>query len=282
MKDAECVAFLQEVLPRLRMRWAGFRKVRGQVCKRISRRIRELGIPDIGAYRRYLHEHTSEWDMLYRLCRVTISRFYRDRLVFDHLSAEVLPAIAATAQAAVDADVRAWSAGCAGGEEAHTLQIVWRLCVAASVSGAPRLSVIATDIDAHLLERARTGLYPASALGDLPEELAKRAFDKADRGYTIREAFKRNIHFSMQDIREHMPDGSFHLVLCRNLVFTYFDEPLQRELLAKISDRLVPGGFFVIGAHEKLPARTSLRIESHTPPCIFRKDGDSAPRSSSA
>ncbi len=272
MKDSECIAFLQEHLPRLRMRWAGFRKVRGQVCKRIGRRMRDLGIADLGAYQRYLRDHASEWDVLYTLCRVTISRFYRDRRLFDYLRAEVLPAIAGAARARGETVARAWSAGCASGEETYTLHIVWKLCVAPSAPGAPPLHVIATDADAHLLARAQKGLYPASALKDLPEELMLRAFDQTAGGHAIREAFKKNILFAEQDIRKQLPVGSFHLILCRNLVFTYFDEPLQKELLAGIIDRLEPGGFLVIGAHEKLPAHAPRGIELHRAPCIFRKN----------
>ncbi|NIM00264.1 MAG: chemotaxis protein CheR, partial [Acidobacteria bacterium] len=44
-------------------------------------------------------------------------------------------------------------------------------------------------------------------------------------------------------------------VLCRNLVFTYYDEALQRLLLAQLARRLVPGGALVIGIHESLPAQ---------------------------
>ena len=49
MKDADCVQFLQSVCPQLQMRWAGFRKVRRQVCKRIDRRRKELGLVGISA-----------------------------------------------------------------------------------------------------------------------------------------------------------------------------------------------------------------------------------------
>ena len=56
-----------------------------------------------------------------------------------------------------------------------------------------------------------------------------------------------------QDIREQVPDGPFDLVLCRNLVFTYFAPGLQRALLEQIKARLRPSGYLVIGAHETLP-----------------------------
>ena len=62
------------------MRWAGFRKVRRQVCRRIARRMEEVGCADADAYRTHLARHEEEWRVLDGLCRVTISRFYRDRL----------------------------------------------------------------------------------------------------------------------------------------------------------------------------------------------------------
>ena len=51
MKDEACIQFLQWALPQLQLRWQGFRRVRKQVCKRISRRIAELGLVDEMAYR---------------------------------------------------------------------------------------------------------------------------------------------------------------------------------------------------------------------------------------
>jgi len=58
----------------------------------------------------------------------------------------------------------------------------------------------------------------------------------------------------VHDIRSEMPEGPFHLILCRNLAFTYFDEALQREVLARIRDRVVAGGALIIGIHESLPS----------------------------
>ena len=77
-EDQQWVAFLQWALPQLQLRWKGFRKVRSQVCKRIYRRMRSLQISSLDAYRLYLQRHPGEWRVLDTLCRITISRFYRD------------------------------------------------------------------------------------------------------------------------------------------------------------------------------------------------------------
>jgi chemotaxis protein methyltransferase CheR len=82
MRDSDCVAFLQWALPRMQMRWAGYRKVRHQVCKRISRRMQQLEIASTAEYRTFLERSPDEWRELAASCRVTISRFHRDKAVF--------------------------------------------------------------------------------------------------------------------------------------------------------------------------------------------------------
>ncbi|MGZ6649371.1 MAG: CheR family methyltransferase [Solirubrobacteraceae bacterium] len=75
-RDAACVAFLRWALPQMGMRWAGFRKVRRQVSRRVLRRAGELGLPDLAAYRTHLENHPDEWETLDGLACITISRFY--------------------------------------------------------------------------------------------------------------------------------------------------------------------------------------------------------------
>ena len=70
-----------------------------------------------------------------------------------------------------------------------------------------------------------------------------------------------------------MPGESFHVILCRNLVFTYFSEPLQRQVLERLTDRLVPGGFLVIGKHETLPAAWSGLVPCSCGLGYFRAGG---------
>lgn len=132
MKDLECVAFLQWALPQLGLDWRGFRKVRRQVCRRIAARIRALGLADTAAYRERLESDRAEWPALAGLCTIPISRFYRDREVFDCLGAAVLPALAEAARKRGAERLECWSAGCASGEEPYTLALQWRMTLAAS------------------------------------------------------------------------------------------------------------------------------------------------------
>jgi chemotaxis protein methyltransferase CheR len=252
MRDSDCVNFLQWAAPRLRLRWAGLRRVRRQVCKRIARRMRELGLADEAAYRSHLEAHPQEWSRLDAFFRIPISRFHRDRRVFERLREEVLPALAERARSDGDGRVRVWSAGCASGEEPYTLALIWEFSVRPRVPGAS-LHVLATDADEHLLARAWDGVYAASSLVDLPNAWRAQAFRPCDGRFRIEPRFRQSIELRREDIRAVRPEGPFHLILCRNLVFTYFEQPLQCELLPSLVRRLLPGGALVLGLHESLP-----------------------------
>jgi chemotaxis protein methyltransferase CheR len=253
VKDADCIDFLQWALPRLGLRWAGFRKVRRQVCKRISSRIESLGLANGSAYRAYLEGTPGEWAELDGLCRVTISRFYRDRSVFQVLEERVLPSLARSATAAGELTaLRVWSAGCASGEEPYTLRILWDLELAPHFPDLD-LAILATDADPAVLARAKAGRYARSSLKELPEQWRQAAFEPVAGGYCLKTAFHRGVRFGQTDIRTEMPDGSFHLILCRNLAFTYFDQPTQLRVGRALATRLAPGGVLVVGVHERLP-----------------------------
>ncbi len=270
MRDAECVEFLQWALPRMHMRWQGFRKVRGQVCKRIAQRIGELGLPGVEAYCHYLAEQPQEWALLDGLCRVTITRFYRDRLVFDTLTREVLPQLAEAARASGGSVIRCWSIGSASGEEPYTLAILWQEYLAADY---PELcfTVLATEADPHLIARARRACYPLSAVKNLPQNLRAAAFQYTNDEYCLKPHYRGLVQFQQQDIRHPQPAGLFDLILCRNLVFTYFDESLQQECLQRLHSRLGPARWLILGVHEHLPSNQSGVLEISQRLGLYRK-----------
>lgn len=166
--------------------------------------------------------------------------------MFDALAEQVLPALLDAVRLRDEEVLRIWSAGCASGEEPFTLAILLR-------EQGLRGGIVATDADAHLLERARAGVYARSSLKELPPHLRARAFEAKGAAWRLRDAYRTGVRFAQQDIRTTAPSGRFALVLCRNLAFTYFDDRLQAEVLDRIRSRLEPGGLLAVGAHERLP-----------------------------
>ena len=276
MNDRDGVAFLQWCLPRLKLSWPGFRKVRRRVYKRIERRLAELGVPGASAYRSYVESHPDEWPVLDALCRIFISRFYRDRAVFQCLERDVLPELARTAVAAGYRALGAWSIGCAGGEEPYTLAILWHVRWAARFP-ALRLRLVATDVDPGALARAERGCYPPGSVKDLPADLLAEAFAGSGLETCVKREYRSGIVFLRQDVRVEAPEESFHLILCRNVAFTYFDDEVRRRTLRAIEERLLPGGALVIGSGESLPAGASGFEPWSRKLCVYRRSERAAP-----
>ena len=227
--------------------------MRKRVCNRLADRMTELNISDIDAYQHYLAQRPDEWQQLDSLCRVVITRFYRDKLVFAELTERVLPQMASAAMANGRPQIRMWSIGSASGEEPYSLAILWHHHLAPRFPEI-QVSILGTEIDSHLIERAHRACYTQDTLKNMPKELCDAAFSITEDRYCLKLCYQELVEFRQQDIRTTVPDESFDIILCRNLVFTYFDEFQQQMILHRLLGRLLSGGWLVIGVHEVIPA----------------------------
>jgi chemotaxis protein methyltransferase CheR len=90
----------------------------------------------------------------------------------------------------------------------------------------------------------------------------------------------QSIHRSRRRERLHraapgaLPEGPFHLILCPNLAFNYLDEDRQRAVLRGIVERLVAGGYLLLGAGESLPEDVPDLIACCGRPGLWRKRAD--------
>jgi chemotaxis protein methyltransferase CheR len=235
------------------MRWPGFRRVRSQVCKRLQRRIEQLQLKDLFNYRVYLTEHADEWAILDKICQITISRFYRDKMVFSFLGEQVFPYLVNQLEQRQETKLRIWCAGCGAGEEPYTLALLWAMQFHLAHPSI-KLSIVGSDSNPQMMGRAKQAIYPYSAVKNLPSAWRETAFTQHNGQYHLLPEHQQNVKFLCQDLRKELPDGLHDLVLCRNLAFTYFNEALQREVAQRIRDNLIPGGVLMIGVHEALPS----------------------------
>jgi chemotaxis protein methyltransferase CheR len=149
--------------------------------------------------------------------------------------------------------------------------IIWHLSVAQDWP-ALGLKVIATDADETMIERASGACYAGSSLKELPQGWVDRAFVRRGPLFCLAQEFRQAVELVLQDIRQAMPDGPFDLILCRNLVFTYFDEALQRRISDELRQRLQRGGFLVLGSHEALPAGVGGFAHAVPKLAIYRRE----------
>lgn len=255
----------------MNMRWKGFRKVRGQVCKRVRRRQKELGLDDYEGYRSYLQDNPEEWKVVDHMARITISRFFRDRKSWMELGNKLLPQIVHKANAC-KRTVRCWTAGCASGEEPYSFTILWREKILPAFPDAS-LELVATDADSYLLKRARHACYKPGSLKEIPREWKEKAFYRDDSAYCLSDPYHKMAHFYQQDIREEMPEGEFDLIFCKNIVAMYFEKKLAVSIFRKISEKMRQGAFLFLGSHEEFPLDEVRNIKEFDRKLqIYRKD----------
>lgn len=260
MSDDPVTRFLRWALPRLGKRPKAYRRVQGQVKSRLRNRLHELDLRGFGAYRRYLTQHPQEWARLDTLCRITISRFYRDPPLFDTLRTQFLPRLARIRRSLDPPRLRVLCLGAASGEEPYTLRLLWRHGLRDSINDLS-FHITATEVQPHMLRRAQNACYAHGSLRNLPNEWIDAAFvydparstGRHAEPYVLHPLYRRGITWRQEDVRATIPDGPFALICCRNLVFTYFEAALQRWILTHLLHRLRPQGLLVLGAKETLP-----------------------------
>lgn len=252
MHDADCTAFLQWALPQIDMHWPGFRKAHHQVYKRLKRRINEIGLNDFASYRKRLETDPREWQVLDQCCRITISRF----LATVECSTGCRPPYCRQSPNGLG---RKGARHIAGSPAAHlarepySVRILWDVDVRGPACGV-ELSIVATDVDAALLNRARDGCYGRMNQREAPPELVRQAFEQSGSRFYVRQQYREGVTFLTQGLRSEAPQGMFDIILCRYVAFTYFGSAPRQKVLAIIAERLVPSGFLVVGTHEPIEA----------------------------
>jgi len=238
--------FLTEVCPALGLQWRRFE--RKGIRRRVERRVVELGLPSFEAYSLRIQKDPEEQKHLAQILTVTISRFFRDREVFEKIEASLIPVILKKDRGVL----RVWSIGCAGGEEPYSLALLWQERFAGYHPGL-QLSVLATDIDEGLLQRAHDGRYKSSSVKEIPGDILARFFRYDSGFYVLDKYIRERVEFKKHDVINEQPFSEMDLVLCRNLAFTYFSKQYQLDVLKKIASSLNEQCFLVIGENESLP-----------------------------
>lgn len=241
--------FLQEACPVLDLEWHKYR--RRSARHRVDARLRELGIDSYSDYLELLRSDTREAALLPDLMRVTVSRFFREEKEWQELADHILPGLMAEHPGA--GRLRAWSAGCCGGEEPFTLALVWLEFLLSRYPGWC-IEILATDIDDASLERARSARYRWEALREVPPDVRNCRFFREDDRWRLDESARSLVRFEKRNLLADPPLTGMDLALCRYLAFTYYRGERRQAAVRRLWDSLHPGGILMIGAKEALPS----------------------------
>lgn len=259
----------QMLLDYLGYSWTGYRKVRKGVKKRIRGHMQRLGCGDINTYIDILAHQDDSRQECELLMTVAISRFFRDRSLWEMLEHRWLPEMIADNVM----PLTVWSAGCGCGEEVYSFIIIWEQ-LKKRLESLPPLEVLATDRNPQYIGRARSGIYNRSSLREATAEEVAAFFErrKGSKQFVIKEELKSNISWEIRHLLDDPPDRIFNLILLRNNILTYCRQKDQIRALSEITMHLEPGGLFIIGFHETLPFEAAALTPTAEFPYVFRRN----------
>jgi chemotaxis protein methyltransferase CheR len=244
--------------------WTGYRKVRKGVKKRIQRHMQQLRCRNISAYLRVLEQHPERRQECELLMTVSISRFFRDRWLWQMLEKCWLPEIIVENPIKINV----WSAGCGCGQEAYSFKIIWEH-LKKDIDSMPQLELMATDRHPRYLAHALSGVYGLSSLKEVDIEDQIHFFDRikgVKNQFVIKDELKSDIRWKKHHLSNPPPGMEFIIIFMRNNILTYCRQKDQKRMVNRILSSLRPGGLFIIGCHEVLPFKTDrLNPKDHLP-----------------
>lgn len=224
------------------------------IRRRIERRMLRHSISDMHIYARFLKEHPVEIQSLFKELLINVTSFFRDPEAFETLKTEVIAKLAEGKPQ--DYVFRVWVPGCATGEEAYSIAMLFQE-VMAETQHELKTQIYSTDLDEDAIAAARTGLYPPIIAADILPERLRRFFLKHDQGYQIKKSLREMVVFATQNVIKDPPFTKLDLISCRNLMI-YLEPELQASLIPTFHYALKPSGFLFLSSSESTGNRTDL------------------------
>ena len=240
------------------------------VGRRIQRRVEILRLAGLPEYVDQLRIDPDELNKLYQDLLIGVTQFFRDPDAFEALEQEVIPKLMDALKP--EEELRVWIAGCATGEEAYSLAMLFHEAFQGR-GRAVRLKILATDVHQRSLDYASAGIYGEEQLGHVSASRLERFFTKRSSGYQISQDLRSLIVFARHNVTKDPPFTKMHFISCRNMLI-YLQPQAQRTVLSLFHFGLTSGGTLFLGASETPGALSDEFVVVHDHWKIFRKRRD--------
>jgi chemotaxis protein methyltransferase CheR len=218
---------------------------RQMVYSRLSRRLRELRLPEFASYLELLESRQDgdEWQSFINSLTTNLTSFFREAHHFPVLAEHVRKA---------REPVTIWCSAASTGEEPYSLAIT---LIEALGDKANAARVISTDIDTAVLAKAQAGVFTAEQVGRLSPERLRRFFSKGTGSNAGKVRIRPEVAQLVKFSRLNLLDASWSVkepvdaIFCRN-VMIYFDKPTQKKVLDRFAPLLKPNGLLFAGHSE--------------------------------
>jgi two-component system CheB/CheR fusion protein len=240
------------------------------LLRRLRRRMGLARIGSLADYLAYLKATPEEANALANDLLISVTEFFREPEAWAALAGDIVPQLLARKQQG-DA-LRIWVPGCASGEEAYSLAMVFLEQPRVADLGL-RLQVFATDVDRDALDIARAGRYASAIEQSISPQRLQHFFQKAkDGGYRVRKELREVVLFAPHNVIADPPFSRMDLISCRNLLI-YMELELQRRLLQTFHFALDTDGFLFLGKSETVGAQAAHFTPASQRSRIYRRTG---------
>ncbi|QDG49846.1 GAF domain-containing protein [Persicimonas caeni] len=218
---------------------------RSTVRRRVVRRMALAGFEDFDRYMNTVSDDPREQQAIIDDLFIGVTEFFRDPETFEALRNEVIDPL--VEQAAPATTLRVWVAGCASGEEAYSLAMLFIEALDKVPQKKLDLQIFATDIDPEAIEIARRGVFPPSIAEQVDEARLQRFFIAEHGAYRVRPQLRDHLSFAVHDLTEDPPFARMDLVSCRN-VLIYLRPAAQQRVFELLHFALRDEGVLCLGA----------------------------------
>jgi two-component system CheB/CheR fusion protein len=243
--DAGLEPLLQHIKEQRGFDFTGYK--RASLARRVQRRLDAVQIKTYEEYLDFLILNPDEFTQLFNTILINVTAFFRDADAWDYLREHMLVPML---QRSDGRPIRAWSAGCASGEEAYTLAMVLAEILGVDEFKA-RVKIYATDVDEEALAQARQASYSERDLAAVPVPLREKYFEPAGHRFAFRKELRRAVIFGRNDLVQDAPISHVDVLTCRNTLM-YFNAETQAQILNRMHFALRPDGILFLGKAEML------------------------------
>ena len=252
------------------------------IQSRLTRRVRELHCKNIDEYIQQLLENPDANDEISRMTDLVsthMTSFFREAPHFEALTQRLLPELCAHHNFTRSHPLVIWSSACSTGEEPYSLAMVLEHYRNNQTKGANHLeyAILGTDLSQGVLDVAKQGIYPTSALSTIPEpyrsKYTMRPRSSERDEFRIVPELRDRVFLSRMNLMEQPYNivNTVHIIFCRN-VLIYFNRDRQEMVLRGLVSTLETGGFLLLGHAESI-INMSLGITQYAP-TIYRKNSE--------
>ncbi len=220
--------------------------------KRLSPRAKELNFDSFQKYFYFLQydpRSESEFDQIYDLVTTNETYFFREPAQLNAFAEEIVPELMAKKSLK---RIRIWSAGCSSGEEPYSIAM---LLQEAGWYQKGSFEIFASDLNQAVLQKARRGVYRENAFRSTSPRMREKYFTKEpDGSWKISDDIRNRVSFGRLNIYDEGRVallGTLDVVFCRNVII-YFDDASKRVVINNFYNRLVDGGYLLLGHSESL------------------------------